>query len=122
MFRLLTARQALEIALSAERRAQAFFEKVLLGAEDPALEPGRTPDVTTLWDEGCGGISQRQLLESFARHFNAWVHTFETDGMHPVHEAWMGRAELPTTIISPRGRNCRRRWAFFRDGRSGLST
>lgn len=29
--------QALEIALRAERFAQAFFERVLLGAEDPAL-------------------------------------------------------------------------------------
>ena len=37
VFRLLTARQALEIALRAERRAQAFFERVLLSAEDPAL-------------------------------------------------------------------------------------
>ena len=62
-------------------------------ADDPTLEPGRTPDVTTLWDEGCGGVSQMQLLESFARHLNTWIHTFETDGLHPVHEAWMARAE-----------------------------
>lgn len=37
VFRLLTARQALEIALRAERRAQSFFEKVMLTADDPAL-------------------------------------------------------------------------------------
>ena len=37
VFRLLSARQALEIALRAERRAQAFFEKVMLSADDPAL-------------------------------------------------------------------------------------
>jgi len=37
VFRLLTARQALDIALRAERRAQTFFEKVMLTADDPAL-------------------------------------------------------------------------------------
>jgi rubrerythrin len=37
VFRLLTPRQALGIALSAEQRAQAFFEHVLMTAEDPAL-------------------------------------------------------------------------------------
>lgn len=37
VYRLLTPRQALLIALSAERRAQAFFEHVLMTAQDPAL-------------------------------------------------------------------------------------
>ena len=37
VFRLLTAHQALEIALRAERRAQTFFENVMLTADDPAL-------------------------------------------------------------------------------------
>jgi len=37
VFRLMTPRHALEIALGAEKRAQAFFEHVLMTAEDPAL-------------------------------------------------------------------------------------
>lgn len=37
VFRLLTPRQALAIALRAEQRAQTFFEKVLISADDPAL-------------------------------------------------------------------------------------
>jgi rubrerythrin len=37
VFRLMTPRQALTIALHAERRAQAFFEYVLMTAADPAL-------------------------------------------------------------------------------------
>ena len=37
VFRLLTPRQALAIALAAEMRAQAFFEHVLMTAQDPAL-------------------------------------------------------------------------------------
>ena len=37
VFRLMTPRQALLIALGAEQRAQAFFGRVLLTASDPAL-------------------------------------------------------------------------------------
>lgn len=37
VFRLITPRQALVIALRAEQRAQAFFEHVLMTAGDPAL-------------------------------------------------------------------------------------
>ena len=37
VFRLMTPRQALAIALAAERRAQAFFEAVSWSAADPAL-------------------------------------------------------------------------------------
>jgi rubrerythrin len=37
VYRLLTPRQALLIALAAEQRAQAFFERVLMTARDPAL-------------------------------------------------------------------------------------
>ena len=37
IYRLMTPRQALAIALSAEQRAQAFFEHVCWSAADPAL-------------------------------------------------------------------------------------
>jgi len=37
IFRLMTPRQALAIALDAERRAQAFFEHVYWTSSDPAL-------------------------------------------------------------------------------------
>jgi rubrerythrin len=37
VFRLITPRQALAIALAAEKRAQAFFEGVFMSADDPAL-------------------------------------------------------------------------------------
>jgi rubrerythrin len=37
VFRLLTPRMALAIALQAEMRAQAFFERVFMTCEDPAL-------------------------------------------------------------------------------------
>jgi rubrerythrin len=37
VLRLMTPHTALRIALGAEQRAQAFFEQVLMGADDPAL-------------------------------------------------------------------------------------
>jgi rubrerythrin len=37
IFRLMTPRNALAIALSAEKRAQAFFEHAFMTADDPAL-------------------------------------------------------------------------------------
>ena len=37
VFRLMTPRHALAIALRAEERAEAFFEHVLMSADDPAL-------------------------------------------------------------------------------------
>ena len=37
LFRFITPRQALLIALDAERRAEAFFESALVAAADPAL-------------------------------------------------------------------------------------
>lgn len=37
VFRLMTPQHALRIALGAEKRAQAFFEHVLVTADDPAL-------------------------------------------------------------------------------------
>ena len=37
LFRLITPRQALLIALEAEKRAQVFFERVYLTSNDPAL-------------------------------------------------------------------------------------
>ena len=37
VYRLMTPRQALSIALDAERRAQAFFEQICWTAADPAL-------------------------------------------------------------------------------------
>jgi len=71
IFRLMTPRHALEIALAGEKRAQAFFEEVLMTAEDPALRAlaremaaeeqehvrlverllERTPDPNVDWDE-----------------------------------------------------------------------
>jgi biotin-(acetyl-CoA carboxylase) ligase len=54
-------------------------------------DPGNEAWRTTLWEEGCGNISQTELLESSARHFLNWMHTWDEEGFKPVHDQWMGR-------------------------------
>ena len=56
-------------------------------------EPGKTPDRTTLWDEGAGDLELVPALESLSRHFLTWVHRWEVDGFRPVHEAWLFRCD-----------------------------
>jgi len=58
-----------------------------------AAEPGKTPDRTTLWDEGAVELEAVPALESLSRHFLTWVHRWEVDGFKPVHEAWLFRCD-----------------------------
>lgn len=46
--------------------------------------------VTTLTEEGCQ-IELLDLLESFSRHFLAWINRWQGDGVQPVQQAWMSR-------------------------------
>lgn len=62
-------------------------------AGDPAdASPGRTIDRTSLFEEGCGEVTARQFLESFARHFLHWLNRWQDDGFGPVRGAWNARA------------------------------
>lgn len=56
-----------------------------------SLEPGKTPDKTTLWDEGAVEIDTVTAIESLSRHFLTWVHRWEGDSFRPVHETWLFR-------------------------------
>ena len=46
--------------------------------------------LTTLGEEGCE-IDLLDLLESFSRHFLAWINRWQGDGVQPVQQAWMSR-------------------------------
>ena len=61
------------------------------------IDPGHEPDRTTLIDECGSDIDRTELLESYARHFLAWIDTWETDGFGTVHDMWLGRAERDGT-------------------------
>ncbi len=67
--------------------------KIELKGKDDNLNPGDNMDQTSLFEEGIADITQRQLLESFSRHFLVWIHTWNEEGFGPVHESWHGRAE-----------------------------
>jgi BirA family biotin operon repressor/biotin-[acetyl-CoA-carboxylase] ligase len=75
----------------------AIADWLVIGLELPFFaaaddEPGSAPDRTTLWDEGCGEIEPRQLLESWSRHMLVWINTWLDEGMPRLHGDWRGRA------------------------------
>jgi len=47
----------------------AFDLPILLTGTDP----GATPDVTALYEEGCAEVDSSQLLESWSRHVLTWI-------------------------------------------------
>lgn len=55
--------------------------------------PGYDRNHTTLWDEGCGDLDALQVLDSTARHFMTWVHTWEEEGFQTVLTQLDGRME-----------------------------
>ena len=66
------------------------FDLAFFAASD--VEPGENADRTTLWEEGCGDIEPRQLLESWSRHMLVWINTWLDEGMPRLHTDWCGRA------------------------------
>lgn len=67
---------------------------LVVGLEVPLLqteaEPGRRPDMTALYDEGCAEVDPVRLLESWARHTLVWINRWSDEGNAAVHEAWIG--------------------------------
>jgi len=56
-------------------------------------EPGSTPDMTDLLEEGCGDLTRTALHESYARHLLTWIHAWDTEGFQGVHELLLFRYE-----------------------------
>ncbi len=71
---------------------------LVIGLEVPVfpigdtVEPGESPDNTTLTEEGCGEVSPARLVESWARHMLVWINRWLEDGMTPLHADWRARA------------------------------
>ena len=95
------------LAASATDNPDLEPDWLVLGIDLPVmplerLEPGQTPDQTTLWDEGCSEITSTSLIESWSRHFLVWINTFMEDGMAPLHRDWCGRCDtIGETITIP---------------------
>jgi len=76
VYRLLTPHGALAIALGAEKRAQAFFEHVLAGADDPAL---RALAREMAADEREHVAMIEQLLERTPEALVDWASVYQTN-------------------------------------------
>ena len=76
LFRLITPRQALAIALQAEKRAQAFFERVCLTADDPAL---RALAREMALEEGEHIAMVERLIERTPDPIIDWASIYETE-------------------------------------------
>ncbi|WP_170608244.1 biotin/lipoate--protein ligase family protein [Ruegeria arenilitoris] len=53
-------------------------------------DPGETPDITALYDEGCADVSPEQLVESWSRHMLTWLNRWQEEGNASLHSEWMG--------------------------------
>jgi biotin-(acetyl-CoA carboxylase) ligase len=69
---------------------------LVIGLEVPLWpdndDPGRTPDETALYAEGCAEVDAVALLESWARHTLAHINRWSTEGIEPLHREWRGLA------------------------------
>lgn len=76
VFRLMTPRHALEIALAGEKRAAAFFEHVVLTADDALL---RALACEMAADEGDHIVMLEKLLERTPSPIVDWASVYERD-------------------------------------------
>ncbi|MCF6231755.1 MAG: DUF4444 domain-containing protein [Rhodobacteraceae bacterium] len=51
-------------------------------------DPGDTPDQTSLYMEGCAGVSPLELLEGWARHTLVWVNGLVDGDTQSLHREW----------------------------------
>lgn len=57
------------------------------------LEPGETPEWTSLEQEGCGAIEPALILEAWSRHSMLWLNALDdAKGRADLHRAWHGLA------------------------------
>lgn len=90
---------AFRAAAGGPREAQSVAPWMVLGltlrhmrgSKDP--EPGLSPEITWLSEEGCGELTRTDIIESYSRHFLTWLNNWSEDGFKGVHESWVYRAE-----------------------------
>jgi len=55
------------------------------------LEPGLVRTETSLSEEDGGDLTRTDVLESVAAHLNNTIHDWESDGLRPIANRWIGR-------------------------------
>ncbi|MGB7288156.1 MAG: biotin/lipoate--protein ligase family protein [Salaquimonas sp.] len=64
------------------------------------FEPGKSLMRTVLHEEGAGDLDRSIIIGSWARHFTAWIDTWEQDGFKSVHENWLFRADKRNEMMT----------------------
>jgi BirA family biotin operon repressor/biotin-[acetyl-CoA-carboxylase] ligase len=65
--------------------------------------PGRELEYTTLFEEGCGEVTPRLLIESFSRHFLGWLDRWQEQGFEPVRRTAELHQTEQRTRLEPNG-------------------
>ncbi len=71
----------------------------------PEDDPGRAPERTALYAEGCAEVAAPRLLEAWARHVLNWTTRWESDGSRALHAEWRGLAHGLGEEITQGGRS-----------------
>ena len=67
--------------------------EISLAHPPDAPDPGLHPELTTLAEEGCAGLSHITFIETYARHFLSWMAIWEDEGFAKIERSWRFRAE-----------------------------
>lgn len=92
---LFNGRKACGILLESQLGAEGKLEWLVIGAGvNVRSYPGETsfPATSLHFEGGDKSITEVDVLESFARHFQAWVNRWLDDGFAPIRRAWLQHA------------------------------
>ncbi|QGX97049.1 DUF4444 domain-containing protein [Roseovarius faecimaris] len=85
----------LRVAAS-DRDPKAEPNWIVIGLDLPLWpendDPGSTPDVTSLYAEGCSEVEPARLLEAWVKHTLVGLNRWSDDGVAPLHREWRGLA------------------------------
>lgn len=68
-------------------------------------DPGKTPDRTALFAEGCTGLDPADLISAWARHTLVAINTWSDDGSAAIHREWRGLVHGVDQPIEIRGKS-----------------
>ncbi|MCP5088411.1 MAG: DUF4444 domain-containing protein [Rhodobacteraceae bacterium] len=86
----------LQIAASTTDPA-AVPDWLVVGLDVPLIppseaSPGKNPNQTSLFEEGCVEVEPVRLLESWARHTLVWINEWSDNDASSLHAEWCGLA------------------------------
>lgn len=88
-------------------------------AFDDTVEPGTTPGITSLVEEGIEELSTVDVIESYSRHFLSLLDTWNNEGFSEIAQNWAGHLEGldgPVDVLHPAGPMTGRTLGLDEDG------